>query len=428
MTPAPTVSVIIPTYNRCHTLGRTLAALEHQTYPTPQFEVIVVADGCTDGTMEMLERYRPPFALRALALPGRGPAAARNCGAAQAQGQLLIFLDDDVEATPALIEAHVQAHAGASGRVVIGYLSPVVREPGSIFGIQLRHWWEAMFQHMRQPGHRYGYRDLLAGNLSLAAELFAQVGGFDPALRCHEDYELGIRLIAAGASLSFSADAAGYHHETTNLDRSLQRKYQEGQADLIIGRRHPAVCPSMPLAYYSEPLSPTSRRLRALIFAWPAGGAILVAGLRRLLDLLEWMRLQGRWRRLLNELLDYWYWRGVADGLGKQRAGTATRRLADLLHQSAFQSSEEPCEIELDLREGLEAAEQRLDAARPASAAIRYGQHVVGHIALQPGAERLRSAHLRPILATDLAWPLLKALALESVSGDGLAGGTQGPQ
>jgi len=215
------------------------------------------------------------------------------------------------------------------------------------------------------------------------------------------------------------------HHETTSLDRSLQRKYQEGRADVIIGRRHPALCPSMPLADYDEPWSSTSRRLRALAFAWPTGGAIVAAALRRTLDLLEWMRLHGRWRRLLNELLDYWYWRGVAEGLGKQRTSTATRRLADLLHQSTLQGSEEPCEIELDLREGLETAEQRLDAARPASAAIRYGQHVVGHIALQPGAERLRSAHLRPILATDLAWPLLKALALEAVSGDGPAGGTQ---
>jgi len=421
----PIASVIIPTHNRCYTLGRTLAALEQQTYPTQQFEVVVVADGCTDGTLDMLGRYQPPFALQALELPGRGPAEARNCGAAQAQGRLLIFLDDDVEATPALIETHVQAHAGAPGRVVIGYLPPVVQEPASIFGLQLRHWWEAMFQRMRQPGHRYGYWDLLGGNLSLAAELFARVGGFDPTLRCHEDYELGIRLIAAGASLTFAADAAGYHHETTGLDRSLRRKYHEGRADVIIGGRHPALCPSMPLAYYDEPWSPTSRRLRALAFAWPIGGDILVAGLRRVLDLLEWMRLHGRWRRLLNVLLDYWYWRGVAEELGKQKTSAATRRLADFLHQSALQHNEEPCEIELDLREGLEVAEQRLDAARPAGAAVRYGQHVVGHIAPKPGAEQLRSTHLRPILATDLAWPLLKALALEAVSGDGPAWGIQ---
>jgi hypothetical protein len=73
-------------------------------------------------------------------------------------------------------------------------------------------------------------------------------------------------------------------------------------------------------------------------------------------------------------------------------------------------------EIELDLQAGLEAAEQMLDEVRPLSVRICYGQHPVGYIPLQPGYERLRGIHLKPILATTLAVPLLQALALSSTA------------
>ncbi len=407
----PAVSVIIPTHNRRVSVRRTLDALCIQTYPVQQVEVIVVADGCVDETADMLREYPAPFALHVIEQPGQGPAVARNHGAAQAQGRLLIFLDDDIEPVPALVEAHVRAHADRPGQVVVGYVPPVIQEPADVFGVELRSWWEAMFQPMRQPGHRFGYWNLLSGNFSLEAKLFARVGGFDPALWCHEDYELGIRLIKAGASLTYAADAIGHHHEVTDLNRSLQRKYQEGRADVMIGRRHPELRPSMLLAHFGEPWSRLNRILRPLAFAWPAGGDRFASALQGVLGILGWMRLRGRWHRLLNNMLDYWYWRGVTAEIGSRHA------LADFLRDSLSHSTGDgsESEIEVDLRDGLAAAERRLDVERPAALRIRYGPWPVGHIAPQPGTERLRGVHLRRILATDLARPMLKALALEGV-------------
>ena len=261
----PTVSVIIPTHNRCASLQRALGALRAQTYSLREVEVIVVADGCADDTADVVGRYTAPFTLCLIDQPGQGPAAARNCGAAQARGQLLLFMDDDIEPASCWIEAHVSAHAGRTDRVVIGYLPPFIQEPADFFHIELRGWWEAMFQPMRRSDHRFGYWDLLSGNFSLPAELFFRVGGFDPTLWCHEDYELGFRLIQAGASFIFAEDAWGYHHEVTDLDRSLERKYQEGRADVMIGHRHAELRPALPLARFGEPWSSLSRRLRRLL-------------------------------------------------------------------------------------------------------------------------------------------------------------------
>jgi GT2 family glycosyltransferase len=406
-----TISVIIPTHNRSASLWRTLDALRVQTYAIQRVEVLVVADGCTDGTAEMLCRYEAPFALRVIEQPGQGAAAARNQGAACATGQLFLFLDDDVEPTPPLIEAHVRAHQQQPGQVVMGPYPPVLQGRLDFLRLQLRAWWEKKFQVMRQPGHRYTYRDLLSGNLSLEAELFARIGGFDPNIKdCGgEDYEFGVRLIKAGVPFTFAADALGYHHEheTTDLDRLFRRARQEGRADVLIGRRHPELRATLRLAHFEARCSFMSCTLRALAFRWPAAGDAFAAHIRSVLDLLERMRLRGRWRKLYRHLSGYWYWRGVSEELGTRQA------LASFLQGGPARTDGGDPEIELDLREGLQAAERHLDEERPAGARIRYSQQPVGRISPQLGAERLRGVHLRPILATDLAWALLKALAVE---------------
>jgi glycosyltransferase involved in cell wall biosynthesis len=405
----PTVSVVIPTHNRGAVLRRTLDALGSQIYPLNLIEVLVVADGCTDDTGKMLARYSPPFKLRVVEQAAQGPAAARNHGASLATGRLLVFLDDDIQAVPEFIAAHVRAHRQLTGVVAIGYLPPVLQVQTGFFRLSLRAWWENKFTMMSEPGHRYTYRDLLSGNVSLEADMFAAIGGFDPALYCHEDYELGIRLIKAGASLIFAPEALGYHYEMTQMSRSFQRKYDEGRADVLIGRRHPELRSCLPLCRAGS-WSRLNYVLRAAAFAWPAGENLLDVGFRFALGVFERLRMRDPWRRLLDNMLDYWYWRGVAQEIGSERA------LADFLREAPAETDGTGSEIEIDLRDGLEAAERRLSEERPASARIRYGRQAVGRIPPRPDAERLRGAHLRAILATTMTWPLLNAVTVEKAT------------
>jgi hypothetical protein len=99
--------------------------------------------------------------------------------------------------------------------------------------------------------------------------------------------------------------------------------------------------------------------------------------------------------------------RGVADVLSTQSA------LAQFLKLEPIAATQEEPEIEIDLKEGLFAAEQLLDTYRPTSIRICYGYQPVGYVPLAPGRERLRGEHLRPFLATTLASSLLSAIALE---------------
>ena len=90
----PQISVIIPAFNEEKYISQTLDALQKQTFP--DYEVIVVANGCTDNTEQILKTH--PFEkLRHLSLPQANVSVARNAGALNAQGETLVFVDADTQ-------------------------------------------------------------------------------------------------------------------------------------------------------------------------------------------------------------------------------------------------------------------------------------------------------------------------------------------
>ena len=209
-----TVSIIIPSHNRSSSLRRALDALHLQTYPMDLIEVIVVADSCIDDTLAMLQDYKAPFKLQAIEVNCRSASIARNTGAASATGKLLLFLDDDIEALPPLVESHARVHRERPGAAVMGPYPPKLHGGTRFFDVEVRSWWEEKFYQMSQPGHRFTYQDLLSGNLSLDAELLGRLDGFDSAFgNCGgEDYEFGVRLLKAGVPFAVAGDAVGYHY------------------------------------------------------------------------------------------------------------------------------------------------------------------------------------------------------------------------
>jgi len=409
----PTVSVIIPTHDRRDSLQRSLLALRHQTYPLSQLEVIVVADGCNDGTVDMLRGFQGGFTLRTIEQAQQGPGAARNKGAADARGRLLVFLDDDVEPGAKVIEVHAAAHQSQTELVAIGPYFPAPYQELDLLGHMQRAWWHDKFRSFRRRGYRYGYQDLLGGNLSITADLFARMDGFDSAFPCaHEDYEFGVRLIKADIAFRLLPEAIAYHHlhESVTLDGSFLRAKLEGRADVLIGSRHPELRPSLPLVYLGQPYKKVSRLAHYLAFHKPALGALLASQLKVVLRFLERMRLRSRWLRIYSGLRNYWYLRGAAEMLASREA--LGRFLQDGFQQDV--SSRNNHEIEIDLGHGLDEAERRLDELRPTSVRLFFGNQVVGRIAPKLGAERLRGAHLRPILASTLEWPLFRAIVLRT--------------
>lgn len=217
------ISVIVPTHNRRALLEKKLRALEAQQ---GEFEVIVVADGCTDDTVEWLGRYPAGLPLRCLETEGKGAAYARNRGAQVAGGEILLFSDDDVIPGPGWIAAHQRAHSSpktvAVGRLL---LPPQLKSSGAaeLLGPAL-FWWNAT-----------------GNNTSLPRSLFETVGGYDPerfAGYGGEDPDLAYRLRKAGARFVFAKEAEAVHEAWDHHGSALSRARKAGAAHMRVYRKH----------------------------------------------------------------------------------------------------------------------------------------------------------------------------------------------
>ncbi len=121
-TSPPTVSVIIPTYNRKDSLLRTLDSLSQQTYPVDRFEVIVVDDSTDEDTALALQDAQNDFTLRYVRGESSGAVGARNFGAARAEGEILLLLDDDILVEERYLEAMIGKLQADPASVVVASL------------------------------------------------------------------------------------------------------------------------------------------------------------------------------------------------------------------------------------------------------------------------------------------------------------------
>jgi len=404
------VSVIIPTHNRCNQLRGLLLGLADQTTPASDFEVVVVADSCTDSTLDMLAAAMPPYKLTYVAHDGRCAAAARNRGAQLASGELLVFIDDDVEPHVSLISEHVRSHAQPN-RVVIGYLKYDLPANADIYTIKLWAWWEDKFSSMSQPGYWHQYEDLLSGNFSVPADLFREAGGGSENLKCREDYEFGARLLKMEADFFFNRNAWGYHRDvTTDLVRSLARKKSEGAADIQLGVLHPELVTRMRLARYRNTRVPRSNQVLYFLVSYMPGLTDAIAATARFLTKgFEALRMRKKWEQYSRQLHEYWYLRGVLSAVGSRK------KLIEYFKARKMEPAATE-RLRIDLSEGITAAMQHVDALRPESIEITYKSQLIGKMGKWHGAERLRGVHLQSFLATHRAWHLMQAMTIDALT------------
>jgi GT2 family glycosyltransferase len=233
----PAISVVIPTFNRLESLRQVLAALARQTIDPARFEVVVVSDGSSDGTNEYLAGPTPLPLVTACQANG-GPASARNRGIELARGRLVLFIDDDVVASPTLVEEHVRTHGDSVDTVVIGPMlnsSDVDYTPWVV-------WEQAMlykqYNAMDAGAYKPTFRQFYTGNASVPRDLLVRSGGFDLSLRRAEDVELAYRLSLLGVTFVFNDAAAGHHRAERSFDSWLAAADVYGHNDVTFWRDH----------------------------------------------------------------------------------------------------------------------------------------------------------------------------------------------
>ncbi len=235
------VSVIIPTYNRKNTLKETLLSFVRQT--SDDFEIIVADDGSGDGTGEMVRGLKPPFPLRHIWQENAGRSAARNMGIEQAEGEILLFIDDHIIVDKKLIEEHIKYHDRYSSPQVavirgrVSFADSISDVPGSFEYIPE--------ERIKVPADEQDpFRHFITNNISIKKAALLDVGGFDEDFREYglQDSELGFRLKKAGYRFKIDPNALGCIFGVgLSFEDRLKRRRQVGRSSVLFYKKHPTL-------------------------------------------------------------------------------------------------------------------------------------------------------------------------------------------
>jgi glycosyltransferase involved in cell wall biosynthesis len=241
------VAVITPAFNNAATIGRALASIAAQS-ARPK-EVIVVDDGSTDGTAEVVKALAPAMTgigLRLFRQRNSGAGAARNRAVATASAKWLAFLDADDEWLPAKLARSVE----------VGEADDLVMCSHNLWGVEAagEHLIDSRARWLRNPADPY--RTLfLRGFISSSTVLVRRdavlaVGGFDDTLLSAQDYELWLAVLGsierAGAGPRFTTFADPLLRYTLAEDGITSRLQRKVACSLAILRRHMGVIKTLP--------------------------------------------------------------------------------------------------------------------------------------------------------------------------------------
>ena len=206
-------SIVIPTYARPAALAACLAAIALLDYPRDRYEVIVVDDGLTPA-LSAAPAPRDPR-LRWLAQPHAGPAAARNRGAAAAEGEFLAFLDDDCRPDPHWLQALAAVLTGTPDRLVGGLTRNVLAD--NLFSEASQELVAYLYAYAN--GDPVRARFLTSNNLAARRDLFFACGAFDAsfAQAGGEDREFCRRWLAGGRGIIYTPAARVDHAHRLGL-------------------------------------------------------------------------------------------------------------------------------------------------------------------------------------------------------------------
>jgi glycosyltransferase involved in cell wall biosynthesis len=228
---ARSASIVIPTFNGASRIGNCLDSLVKQT-AGQNVEILVVDDGSTDNTANVVRGYS---SIRLVFQANAGPASARNRGALEAQGKILLFTDDDCVPMPDWLEA---------------MLGPF-RDPEVVGakGVYRTHQ-KSLAARFVQIEYEDKYR-LMAGLASIdfidtysagfRRDRFLEMTGYDTSfpVACAEDIELSYRMSARGWKMKFVPAAIVYHTHPDTLSRYLKKKYKFAYWRMLAVRKNP---------------------------------------------------------------------------------------------------------------------------------------------------------------------------------------------
>lgn len=221
------------TYNRARLLERVLDACFEQTAGAGTYEVVLVNDGSTDATPDVIERARTraPMPFTVIDQPNSGLAKGRNAGIAASRGDRIIFIDDDVLPLPDFVEQHLRSHGRAPRAIVRGAAINV-----------------ESFEDLPPPIWtlaNYSGNYFWTTNVSVPLQTIRAIGGFNETFAEYgwEDIDVGLRLRFGGVRAVFNRHALAFHYKprprTGDVEKMVRQARAQARTAVQLARLHP---------------------------------------------------------------------------------------------------------------------------------------------------------------------------------------------
>jgi glycosyltransferase involved in cell wall biosynthesis len=248
------MTIIIPTRNNGDRVCATLRHLFHQTICTDHYEIVVVNNGSTDNTGEVLSGLQEHFVnLRCVTEHKLGRSHARNRGISESRGEVVLFLDDDIEVEANHLENHLAYHAqSVHPAAIIGQVvdfSPITPAWAEDYYIE-RQRAGTSGANVGLTGIRGGLQ-FATGNVSvlrtsletIRVEHNNETLYFDPAFLFREDGDMGCRLLCAGVKFIAATNIVCRHYHPRSWQSITDRSYDGGYALVRLTTKHPELRP-----------------------------------------------------------------------------------------------------------------------------------------------------------------------------------------
>ncbi len=259
----PSVSILIPTFNRARMLKSALESLKHIDYPHDKYEVIVIDDGSTDDTEETVMSFagavkskfeglafypRPddragepcPYKLQYLRQERKGTSAAKNLGIAHSNGEIIVTPNDDCEFDPGWLKNLLRPFENPGVGAVGG---PDRAKPDDPFFTRCIDYTMTSFIGTAGTRGWHGQTRLSVGkyhprgfNMAIRKDVLTRVGTFIEGFAPGEDIELDYRIEKAGYQLCYAHDAPVWHKRRGNLKKFAQQIFNCGRSRMDLAR------------------------------------------------------------------------------------------------------------------------------------------------------------------------------------------------
>ena len=257
-------SIIIPAKNEEANIGRCLDSIAELDYDNNLFEVLVIDNGSTDRTLQILNNRQATVHVQ----PTLTISGLRNYGAANSQGEILAFIDADCTVARSWL-TEAARYLNAADIVCFGS-PPAVPDKAT--------WVQKAWFRVRRKTPPVGETAWLESmNMFVRAEIFKKIGGFDESLVTCEDYDLSLRLSKVGRLISDERICAVHHGEAATVRHFIRKEFWRGVSNFAGMRRHGVKIKEIPSL-----IAPSAHCLLLLavlvapLFPWPGLGFFIL--------------------------------------------------------------------------------------------------------------------------------------------------------